>query len=96
VLLRGTLGWSSLFYVVAAYVNGFLPGASSAERAGETFVFGLLYGVYLAYDPRHGFLWEASAVARFALLTAVVNCAVVVLVEWYRRMQWTKRNSLGA
>ena len=95
ILLRGTPGWSSLFYVIAAYVNSFLPGVSPWERVGVILVFSFLYGLHLAYAPHQGFLWKMPAVIRFALLTAMVNLIAVIPVEWFRRRQWTRKDSLG-
>jgi len=97
VMSRGTLGSTSIRFLLLVYINSFLRIKSLSGRFIGTVLLSFIFFIFILFEPATGFLWNFWPLMKYSAMFALYNGIILFLIELaMRKYRWKwKKDYLG-
>ena len=94
LMVKGSAGWSSLIFLIIAYLNENADVKTFTGKIVCSFLFSLFYFFLISVEPSYGFVWKKWIILKFSIIFSFFNTLTVMMVEFYIRRKWGKKDFL--
>ena len=92
LISRGTLGTTSIRFLILIYINSFLKIKNLSAKVAATFFFSFLFFISILFEPAKGFLWNIWPLVKYSLIFCLYNSIILYFLELImRRYRWKQK-----